>query len=214
MRRIVISAGLAVLAIVVVTAAVLTAPVAQAAEPVVVISDTFEDGTVAGWTPRADEAVANTTGVAYAGTHSLVVTGRTRTWEGPTLNILSTMQKGTSYAFSVWVRLAANEPATQVRMSLERRLGTVASYDQVVGNTSVSNSAWTQLTGSYTLANDADFVTVYLETASGTPSFNIDDFTMSYLPATPIQTDHPIAEGRARWGLPDRCRDQPVADAR
>jgi endo-1,4-beta-xylanase len=34
-------------------------------------------------------------------------------------------------------------------------------------------------------------VTVYVETASGTPSFHIDDFTMSFVPATPIQTDIP-----------------------
>jgi endo-1,4-beta-xylanase len=191
MRRRVLPVGLAVLAVAGGAVAVLTAPPAQAAEPVVVISNTFEDGTVQSWTPRADEAVANSTAAAHAGTHSLLVTGRTRTWEGPTLNVLSTMQKGTSYTLSVWVRLAAGEAATQARLSVERRLATVANYDQVVGNTNVSNGAWTQLTGSYTLANDADFVTVYVETASGTPSLHIDDFTMSYVPATPIQTNIP-----------------------
>ena len=94
MRRKILSGGLAVLALSGAAVAIVTAPAARAADPVVVVSNTFEDGTVQSWTPRADEAVANSTAAAHAGTHSLLVTGRTRTWEGPTLNVLSLMQKG------------------------------------------------------------------------------------------------------------------------
>jgi endo-1,4-beta-xylanase len=184
-------AGLAVVAIAGGIAAIVTAPGAQAAEPVVVVSSTFEDGTVQTWGGRASETVAVSTAVAHAGTRSLVVTGRTASWQGPALNVLSTMQKGTRYTLSVWVRLAAGEAATQARLSVERRLTTVSNFDQVVGNTNITDSAWTQLTGSYTLANDADFVSVYVETASGTGSFHIDDFLMSFVPAAPIQTNIP-----------------------
>lgn len=184
-------AGAAAIAAIAAALPVITAPDAVAAEPIVVVNSTFEDGTVQGWTPRGDETVAVSTAAAHAGTASLLSDGRTRTWEGPVLDVLGTMEQGTRYTLSVWVRLAANETATQARLSVERRTAGVASYDQVVGDTNVTNGGWTQLTGSYTLATDVEFLSAYVETATGTPAFHIDDFTMSYVPATPIQTDLP-----------------------
>jgi len=183
-------AGAAAVAAVAAALPLFTSPDAAAAQPIVAVNHTFE-GTTHGWTPRADEVVAASTAVAHAGTGSLLASGRTRTWEGPTLDVLNTMQLGTRYTISIWVRLAAGEAATQARLSVERRTAGTPSYDQVVGNTNVSNGAWTQLTGAYTLATNVEFLTVYVETASGTASLHIDDFTMSYEPALPIQTDIP-----------------------
>jgi endo-1,4-beta-xylanase len=51
----------------------------------------------------------------------LAVTDRTRTWEGPTLDLLDTMEFGVTYIFSAWVRLAPGEPTGRLRMSVERR---------------------------------------------------------------------------------------------
>ena len=48
------------------------------------------------------------------------------------------MEQGTRYTLSVWVRLAAGESATPARLSVERHTDGTASYDQVVGNTTVS----------------------------------------------------------------------------
>ena len=79
-----------------------------------------------------------------------MVSGRASAWQGPALNVLNTMQKGARYTLSVWVRMGVNEPAAQARLSVERRLGTTINYDQVVGNTNVSNGAWTQLAAGYT----------------------------------------------------------------
>ncbi|GIJ47131.1 hypothetical protein Val02_40170 [Virgisporangium aliadipatigenens] len=165
---------------------------AAAADPIVVVDDTFEDGTVQGWTPRADETVAHSTAVAHAGTGSLVVTGRTRTWEGPTRNLLDTMRAGTRYTFGVYVRLAAGTADTQLSLSLERQWQGTANYEQITGNATVSAGGWTLLTGSYTLANDVDFLSVYVEAVSSADaSFHLDDFTVSYVPELPIQTDIP-----------------------
>jgi endo-1,4-beta-xylanase len=168
-----------------------TAPSASAAEPVVVADHTFENGNTHGWAPRADETVVASTAVAHGGTGSLLASGRTRTWEGPTLDLLDTMDKGVRYTISVWVRLAAGSGASQARLSVERRTAGTPSYDQVVGNTNVSDGGWVNLQGQYTLAHDVEWLAVYVETASGTASLHIDDFTLSYVPATPIQTDIP-----------------------
>lgn len=168
-----------------------TAPSASAAEPVVVANHTFENGEIHGWAPRAGETVAASTAAAHGGTGSLLVSERTQSWEGPTLDVLGTMDKGVRYTISVWVRLAAGAGSSQARLSVERQIDGTSSYDQVVGSTDVSDGGWVNLQGQYTLAQDVDHLTVYVETASGTPSFHIDDFTLSYVPATPIQTDIP-----------------------
>ncbi|MEV0643888.1 endo-1,4-beta-xylanase [Phytomonospora sp. NPDC050363] len=174
-------------------AALLAAPPAAAAAsgPVTVLSHGFEDGTTQGWTPRASDSVAVSTALARTGAASLASTGRTAGWNGPTLDLLGTLEQGTRYTFSVYVRLAPGESATTLRMSVERRSGSTPSYDQVAGSTNAGEGAWTQLTGTYTLAHDVDFLTVYIESASATAAFHVDDFTLTYTPPRPIQTDIP-----------------------
>ncbi|MEU8664908.1 endo-1,4-beta-xylanase, partial [Actinoplanes philippinensis] len=127
--------------------------------------------------------------VAHGGTTSLLVSGRTATWQGPSLDVLGSFEKGTAYTISMWVRMASG--SDNARLSVERRTGDVTSYDQVVGNTAVTSGAWVNLTGRYTLAADVDFLRVYVETASTTESFHIDDVTAGYVPALPVQTDIP-----------------------
>ncbi len=160
------------------------------AATVSVISDDFEDGTAQGWVSRGGtEVVANSTVVAHGGTHSLLASGRTSSWRGPALDMLSTMTKGTAYTLDVWVRLASGAGTQQLRLSVERRLSGTASYDTVVGNTNVSDSGWTELTGTYLLGYDVDFLQVYVESASALNDFYIDDFSASYTPTLPVQTD-------------------------
>jgi endo-1,4-beta-xylanase len=173
-------------------AAVTAANTANAADdpaPVTVVTGDFEDGTVQGFTGRSAEVLTNSTAVAHGGTHSLSVTGRTATWQGPALSVLDTFTKGTSYTISVWVRMA--DSSDNARLSVERHTAGTASYDTVVGNTAVDNGDWTNLVGHYTLAADVDFLSVYVETASGTGSLYLDDLKISYVPALPIQTDIP-----------------------
>jgi endo-1,4-beta-xylanase len=156
------------------------------------IESDFEDGTAQGWTARGGaEQLANSTADAHGGSHSLLVTGRTQTWMGPALNLLGKVSQGAKYTFSVWVKLAPGEADTPLRLSIERRTAGTPSYDGVVGNTTTTAAGWTHLAGSYTLSHDVDFLAAYVESATGTPSFAIDDFAMAYVPQVPIQTDIP-----------------------
>jgi endo-1,4-beta-xylanase len=171
--------------------AVVTATADAAADPtpITVLTSDFEDGTVQGWAGRSAETLAHSTAVAHGGTGSLLVSGRTATWQGPSLDVLDTFEKGTAYTISVWVRMASGSDSA--RLSVERRTGGVASYDQVVGNTAVTSGAWVNLTGRYTLATDVEFLRVYVETASTTGDLHVDDLTAAYVPALPVQTDIP-----------------------
>jgi endo-1,4-beta-xylanase len=156
------------------------------------LASDFEDATVQGWGNRGGvEQLSVTTTDAHSGTHSLLTTGRTQPWMGPSHSVLGRMGKGKKYALSVWVKLGPDTPAASLRMSIERRLSGIASFDTVAGNTTVTASAWVQLKGTYTLAADVDFLSVYVESASGTPSFLIDDFALAFIPQLPIQTDIP-----------------------
>src|SRR5690242_12255993 len=73
---------------------------ALAADPTIVVQNDFEDGTTQGWASRGSAALASVTDVAHAGTHSLKTTGRTATWNGPSLDVRSLLQKGATYQIS------------------------------------------------------------------------------------------------------------------
>ena len=74
---------------------------------------------------------------------------------------------------------------------MERRSGGTPSYDRVTGDTAVTADGWVELRGQYTLAYDVDYLAAYVESTTGMASFHLDDFTLTYLPPLPIQTDIP-----------------------
>ncbi|GAA2674574.1 endo-1,4-beta-xylanase [Actinoplanes palleronii] len=190
--RVLTRLALATLVAAVPFAAVVAAHAADDPTPITVLTSDFEDGTVQGWAGRSAETLAASATVAHGGTRSLSITGRTATWQGPSLSVLDTFEKGTSYTISAWVRMA--EGSDNARLSVERRTAGTATYETVVGNTAVTSGGWVNLTGRYTLATDVDFLSVYIETASTTGSFYLDDVTASYVPALPIQTDIPAVK--------------------
>lgn len=151
----------------------------------------FETGTLQGWSPRGSAQLVPTTEASATGNYSLRVTGRTASWQGPAINALCKMHKGSKYLISVRVRLLPGEVATQVRLSMERRFNGVTNYTTIIGNTAVTDGAWVELTTEYTFGFDVEQMQLYVETASGNASFYIDDFLLMHLPPVPIQTDIP-----------------------
>ncbi|GAA3796784.1 endo-1,4-beta-xylanase [Sphaerisporangium flaviroseum] len=155
------------------------------------VTSDFESGSAQGWSPRASASLAVSTAEAHGGTAALLTTGRSASWDGPSLGVLGKMTKGSKYTLSLWVRLGPDTASGDLGLSVERRLAGTASYDRVVAPTAITAGGWTQLKGSYTLAYDVDFLSVYVESASGTFPFYIDDFTLAYVPPKPIQADIP-----------------------
>jgi endo-1,4-beta-xylanase len=152
----------------------------------------FEAGTRQGWAPRiGSEQLTVTDADAHTGTRSLLTTNRQQVFSGPARNVLGRLGKGKTYTFSLWLKLAPGEAPAQLRFSIERRSQGTPSFETVVGNQTVTDGAWVRFTNQYTLAHDVDFLAVYAESASGTPSFYLDDFEMVWLRPLPIQTDIP-----------------------
>jgi endo-1,4-beta-xylanase len=156
------------------------------------ITADFEDGTAQSWTPRiGSETLTVTTADAHGGTHSLLTENRAAAFYGPARNLLGRVTKGKKYNFSVWVKLAPGQPVSDMRLSVERRTAGVQSFQTVASAAGVTPNAWVRLAGSYTLGVDVEFFTAYVETASGTASFYLDDFSRIFVRPKPIQTDIP-----------------------
>jgi endo-1,4-beta-xylanase len=156
------------------------------------IATDFEDTTAQGWQPRIGAEILTVTAAdQHGGAYSLLTTNRQNPYDGPSLNILSHMTRGFKYDISVWVKLAPGESATDVRVSIQRNLQGTANFDTVVGNTQVTDAQWVNLAASYTLSNDVDGLSIYVETASSLASYYIDDFSMTLVDQPPIQTDIP-----------------------
>ncbi|WP_431927416.1 endo-1,4-beta-xylanase [Nonomuraea jabiensis] len=160
------------------------------------VSSDFEDGTAQDWASRAAATLQPSAEAAHGGSRSLAVSGRSASWDGPALNVFGRMAKGDKYALSVWVRLGPEATAGRLGLSIERRTGGTPSYERVVSPKDVPAGEWVQLSGTYTLAYDVDFLSVYVESDTGTFPFYLDDFSMKYVQPKPIQTDIPALKDK------------------
>lgn len=159
------------------------------------IGTNFEDGGLDGWSSRAGCTLTNTTADAHSGSHSLLVTGRTAAYDGPQINVSNKMYNGSTYSISVWVKLAPTATqADTLRVSLQVNNAGTPSYFTVINNTAVPLGTWVNLSiPNYSMATnyDSNSAYLYVESNSGTQSFYIDDFQLTYIPPVQIQTDIP-----------------------
>jgi endo-1,4-beta-xylanase len=154
------------------------------------IHSNFESGTREGWGPRIGrETVAVTNSDAHSGAFSLLTTGRQAAFDGAAINAAGKLCNGSRYTVSVWVKLAPGEPNTQIRVSLQRTLGTTTTFHTVIGNTTVTSGAWVRLRTTYDFVFNYQSLTLYVESASDTPSFLIDDFDLTFVPPPVAERD-------------------------
>ncbi|WP_116450307.1 endo-1,4-beta-xylanase [Blastococcus litoris] len=152
------------------------------------VSSDFESGTQ-GWGPRGDALVTVTTSDAHGGAQSLLSTNRLQSWQGPSLDITTSLAVGRTVQISLWAKLAPGQAVTSASLNatIQRDRGTAQNYDGVPGASAVVTSdAWTQLTGRYTLGAPIDTAQLYVEGAANV-SFLIDDVTVAEFAETPIQ---------------------------
>jgi endo-1,4-beta-xylanase len=145
------------------------------------IQNDFEDGTLQGWIPRGPVTLTNTTAAAFNGTHSLLTTGRTAGFNGPSLNLTGQLAQGATYSISVAVRLVAGQAPTTIRMTMQRTLsdGTTQAFDTIAQNTNVTDAGWVTLSAPYSFSAPATALLLYVEATSATASYYIDAFSLS-----------------------------------
>ncbi len=156
------------------------------------IDTNFETNSTEGWQPRiGTETIAVTSAAKHGGNFSLLTTGRQAAFAGCKINVSNAIAIGSSYRVTVWVKLAPGSTATDLKVSLERNLAGDITYQTAVPNKTVTADKWSKLTAIYDHTLNHESLWMYVESASGTPSFFIDDAKVEFVPPLQIQNSIP-----------------------
>lgn len=139
-----------------------------------VVAYPFETG-LDGWGSRGAETTTHVTTAAHGGTGSVLSSGRTATWQGPTRPVLSLLTPGKLYTVTGWARTASG--SGNARLSMQRENGTATRYENITAATAISTT-WTRLSGDYLFLPGATALSLYLETTDTTGDLYLDDVTI------------------------------------
>ncbi|MBN2736151.1 MAG: endo-1,4-beta-xylanase [Spirochaetales bacterium] len=150
------------------------------------VKTTFETGTIEAWSPRGDSVnLVAATDDAYEGDMSLKVTGRSANWQGASYSLNEIIVPLAVYRLSAYVKLVEGQAADSLSMTVQRTpISGDSAYEFVAGST-VDDSNWVKLTGSYTFSGDISDILVYIECAGSVTEYYIDDFTIEMVSDAP-----------------------------
>lgn len=164
-----------------------------------VASWNWADGGLDGWTPFGSVTLTNALPSPQdpmGDAHALLTTGRTATYEGPSVNLLgvSGMQAGATYQISAYVMLQnADASNPTVTMSTKTtNCATSGAYANLATSSTLSNTAWTKVSGTFTYSNlpgPPSSLTLYFQSSSATDSFYISDVAIGQLAGPPLPPD-------------------------
>jgi endo-1,4-beta-xylanase len=154
-----------------------------------VVSSDFEDGTTDGWVGFAGASVAVSNLEANTGSNSLLVTGRTQTFQGPGIDLTSVLTASQPYLFKIAVRLSDNTPSAgdTVRVTMKSVIGGATNFSTVASSTTVTNTGWVMLQGTYTPPSNfsppptgTDNLFLYVEDdTNANAQYYVDTFSVS-----------------------------------
>jgi len=136
----------------------------------------IESGTT-GWTCNNCTGTSDTTQF-HSGTHSLSITGRAAAWAGPEQNVTSQMTNGRNYPTEVWVKLASGTASARIKIKL---VASTTTYITMTPDIAVNATGWTRVSGTGTVSWSGTLTQAvwYVETATGTTSFYMDDAVLN-----------------------------------
>ncbi|MCR4890039.1 MAG: endo-1,4-beta-xylanase, partial [Ruminococcus sp.] len=138
-------------------------------------TSTFEKGSDS-WVARGDSASVKTdSSVAYDGSSSLKVTGRTDNWHGAALTLdTDAFIPGNSYSFSTAVLQNSGSPV-ELQLTLQQGSGDSATYTKIASVTAKSGE-WTDLSSSsFTIPTGSSDMLLYVEAPDSLTDFYIDN---------------------------------------
>ena len=128
-----------------------------------------------GWSQFGATELADAPGEGRDGSQCLVATGRTLTYEGPSINLLTLLVGGDVYTAEAWVRTSATTTQT-VSISIKSTCtGAADAYTQVVTEL-VASGQWLLLRGEFTAQTcDLDEYRLYIEGPESGVDLYVDD---------------------------------------
>jgi endo-1,4-beta-xylanase len=164
---------------------------------------TFSDGGLDGWTPFGSATLTNAAPPVLdpnGDTNSLLVTNRTATYMGPSLNLLSVnnVVAGATYQVSAYVLLTAPDSTnpTATISTKTADCATSGAFGTVATSGALSSTAWTKVQGTFSfsdLPGAPSSLILYIQSSSATDSFYISDVVIGELsppPPTASQQDN------------------------
>jgi endo-1,4-beta-xylanase len=157
---------------------------------------TFTDGGLDGWAPYGSPTLTNVAPPVpdpNSDTNSLLVTNRTATYMGPSLNLLSVnnVVAGATYQVTAYVLLAAPDSSNPTAtLSIKTAdCATTGAYSNLATSGALSSTAWTKVQGTFSysdLPGPPTSLTLYAQSSSATDSFYIAHVTISELSPAPL----------------------------
>lgn len=150
-----------------------TATATAAASTNLITNGDMEDGTN-GWTSFGAGSAEPGWYPVHGGSMALRYIDRTASWNGPAQDVTAALSNGATYSTSVWMRTETGTPQGKVTLSVTA--GGTTDY-VALAQGSVNPDGWTELTGEATVSwtGTLESATLYVETASGSDDFRIDD---------------------------------------
>lgn len=145
------------------------------------VNGTVENGTT-NWGARGDATITRTTADRYAGSASLLVSGRSAYWHGATFSV-GTLTPGNVYEVAVWVKLAPGQAPETLKLTGklvdDADTSTYNEYTEIDAE-QVTATDWTLLTGTYIPTDSTPFEHFIIESVDGSVnvSFYADNFSV------------------------------------
>lgn len=145
----------------------------------VISNGTFENGDTTGWTGTGTSVVKAVYQEFHSGSYSMLTTGRSAGWNGPSYDLTGKIVAGQQYSVGFWVKYNDGNDTEQFKATVRATSSTGTSYIQVNNLANVNKGEWTEIKGSFTLP-DADYsaISIYVESPNPTLDFYIDDFSV------------------------------------
>jgi endo-1,4-beta-xylanase len=139
----------------------------------------MESGTT-NWVVNGAGTLSSDTSQFHGGTHSVKITGRTASWNGPGQNVAVSNfpTSGQNVTVSVWVR---SQTGTPTGIATLRLTASTTTYVQLA-SAAINSTGWTQLTATVPVSWSGTLTGVlfYVETAAGTDNIYIDDANLHH----------------------------------
>jgi endo-1,4-beta-xylanase len=197
-RRRGVSAGhlLLVAAIAIVVSSCASAPGERGStDDLIVYQEDFERS-AGGWHARGPESVSISTDQAHSGSQSLLVTGRTASWNGPIKDVTTVLRAGQSYEMGAWAMFPEGPDTQSINISMQRQVDGSGEEYLNIGGGLLPRGDWVYIQVTFTVPR-SDYVvpvSLYFETPYKQDAdvveddlidFYIDDVTISRLPPPP-----------------------------
>jgi endo-1,4-beta-xylanase len=157
----------------------------------------FTDGGLDGWAPFGSATLTNGSSPfadPSGDTSSLLVSNRTATFMGPSLNLLGVngVVAGATYQITAYVLLASSDssgPTVTLSTKTTDCAATSGAYGNIATSSALSSTAWTKVQGTFSfsdLPGAPTSLTLYIQSSSATDSFYLGDVTISQLAPAPL----------------------------